>query len=462
MSALTVLAPEAVLLLAAVLVLFAEYLPVAKRSPAGFGAFAAAVAAGLGLLPHGTRSFFGTMLVVDPPATFVRVAVASLTAAFLLWLAGRGMPGERSREATSLALWATLGAMLMASANDLVTLYVAIELATMPAYALIGYARDREDSLEGTLKYYLLSLLTSLVMLYGFALLYALSGTTGYAALDVSNAGTVGVLAATFVTVGFFAKLSAAPFHYWAPDAYAGAPAPSVAFVSVVPKIAGLAAMARLLLALQEHVPALGGVLVAGAVASMLLGNLAAYPQTDIRRLMAYSGVAHVGYMLVALSTGTGVAAAAAVFYVIAYAVPSMAIMLVSAEEGVTLDELAGLAGRRPWKAWLSVGFFLSLVGIPPFLGFFGKFFVFSAALAGPADAVPLVVFAVLMSVVSLGYYFRVVRAMFGKPAEGAAAREPLAQSLASVVAIAALALATLAVGVAGSPLLGVLRFTLP
>jgi NADH-quinone oxidoreductase subunit N len=457
-SAVRLLLPELVLLAGAVVALFAELVPGLKRSPAGFGAIVAAVAAALAAaVPSGTTALFGGMLLVDPTSTFVRVAIASLTAAFLLWVAGRGMGGERSREAVALALFAALGGMLMASANDLVTLFIAIELGTMPAYVLIGYGRTRESSLEGTLKYYLLSLLTSLFMLYGLALLYALSGSTGYGALNLSRAGSVGVLAALFVAVGFLAKMSAAPFHYWAPDAYAGAPAASVAFVSSVPKIAGVAAMARLLTVLVAQTPGLAAALAVAAAVSMVLGNLAAYPQADIRRMMAYSGVAHVGYMLVALSTGTSLGASAAVFYVVAYAVPSMAIMLVAAEEGSNLDEIAGLGSRHPWKAWSMLVFLLSLVGIPPMAGFIGKLYLFTAAWSGGQGL--LVLLAVLMSVVSLGYYFRVVRAMFGKPV---APGQDVPRSAPAAIAIAGLVVATLAIGIAAAPLLGALGVSLP
>lgn len=454
--ALRMLASEAVLLVGACVALFAEHIPLLRRSVAGFGAFMAAAAALLVLLPHRTTPFFGSMLLVDQTASFARAAIGALTAVFLLWLAARGMGRERSREATALVLFAALGGMLMASANDLVTLYLAIELATIPAYVLIGYARHEERGLEGTLKYYLLSLLTSLIMLFGLALLFALSGSTGYGTIELAKAGSAGLLASLFVAVGFLAKMSAAPFHYWAPDAYAGAPAPSVAFLSSVPKIAGLVAMARLLTALAGHVPGLTLALGVAAVLSMLLGNLAAYPQTDIRRLMAYSGVAHVGYLLVALTSGpAGVGAAA--YYAVAYAVPSMAIMLIAAEEGLTLESLTALATRAPWKAWVSVLFFLSLVGIPPLAGFFGKLYVFGAALN---DArVGLVVFAVIMSVVSLGYYFRVVRAMFGRPVAEAPAAAP---SAVASVAIMLLAVAVIGVGVAAGPLLAALGFVFP
>jgi NADH-quinone oxidoreductase subunit N len=459
MGAYAHLIPEGMIALAAVIVLFAELVPGLRRAPAGCGAAVAAVAAAVALWAGPAGPLFGGMLLVDETATFVRISVCALSAVFLLWVEGRGFAGERPREAVSLVLFAAVGGMLMASANDLVTLFISIELATMPAYVLMGYARTNERSLEGALKYYLLSLLTSLVMLYGLALFYGVTGTTAYDAIDLSGSGIVGVLAALFVTVGFLAKLSAAPFHYWAPDAYAGAPAPAVAFVSSVPKVAGLAALVRLIVPLVGQATTLSYVLIAASVASMLLGNLAAYPQTDIRRLMAYSGIAHVGYVLLAVSAGTAIGASAAVFYSVAYAMPSMAIMLIAAEEGSRLEDLAGLSRRRPWIAWVAVGLLLSLVGIPPLVGFFGKLYLFGAAL--DAGLVSLVVVGVLMSAVSLGYYFRIVRAMFASSSAEHAAGRP-ALSVAGVGAIVLLFAGTLLIGIGSAPLLTMLGYSIP
>ncbi len=456
------LIPEGVLALGAIAVLFAEHLPGVRRSAAGFGALVALLAAIAARWTGTPGALFGGMLTHDGTAGVVRVALPALSAMFLLWVAGRGFGGERPREAVGLVLAATLGGMLMSAASDLVTLYISLELATMPAYVLMGYTRGRERNLEGALKYYLLSLLTSLVMLYGLALFYAVAGSTAYASIDLRSAGPVTALASLFVAVGFLAKMSAAPFHYWAPDAYAGAPAPAVAFVSSVPKIAAVAAMARLFTVITPQVPSMPAALAVAAIASMLLGNLAAYPQSDVRRLMAYSGIAHVGYLLVALAAGTDVGASAAVFYSIAYAVPSMAIVLISAEEGLRLDDLRGLSVRRPWTAWLAVGFLLSLVGIPPLAGFFGKLYLFSAALASPvAWLVGLVVVAALMSAVSLGFYFRIVRVMFAAAPEERAV-EAVAPSLTGDAALALLFAATLLLGVASAPVLAALGFALP
>ncbi len=449
MSALAWFIPEYLLLAGAFVALFAEL--IVRREGAGaaagalFAALAALSAAAIGVRPDAC----GGMLELDQVSVTVRVALALLSAVYLLWLVGRGMGSERSREAAALVLLATLGGMLMVAARDLMVLFISIELATMPAYVLMGYRRDDEHTLEGALKYFLLSMTTSLVMLYGFSFLFGIAGSTSFAVIAASpGGGLLGAFSAIFVFVGLLAKMSAAPFHYWAPDAYAGASPASVAFVSTVPKLAGAAVMVRLAALLAPGVPALPMVFAVASVASMLLGNLAAFPQSDIRRLMAYSGVAHTGYMLLALSAGSAAGNAAAIHYTIAYAVPSMAIMLLAAEEGTALDDFAGLAARRPAAAWVSVVFLLSLVGVPPMVGMFGKLVLFTAAL--DAGRLALVLLAVVMSVVSAGYYFRILRAAFF--AEGRAER--IAPAPSAGIAIVLLTAVTLSLGIFTGPLL--------
>jgi len=469
MSSYSLLAPEIILAVAAIVVLFAEWLPLGKRSAAGIGFVAALAAAVLAYSAETTGgTVLGGTLAFDGIATFARTGIAVLTAIYLLWLFGRGMDGERSSEAAALALFSAAGGMLLASARDLITLFIAIELSTMPAYILVGYKRNDQGGLEGTLKYFLLSLTTSLVMLYGFSFLYGISGSTMYA--DIAKApslGTLGAIGIAFAVVGMLAKLSAAPFHFWAPDAYAGASPSAVAFVSTVPKVAGAVALVELVAALPTKIPTGLGIAV-GLVAamSMILGNLAAYPQSDLRRLMAYSGVAHVGYLLLALTVrGTAAAMGAAVFYAIAYGAPSLAIMLVAAEEGTDLDDIAGLSVRRPWLAWTMTIFLLSLIGIPPLVGFFGKFYLISTALGAPVSAVAsrwiylLVGLAVVMSVISAGYYFRIVRAMFF--AEDRKAAAPLPLSGSATLAIVACLTIVLVMGVAAGPLLKHLSFVI-
>jgi len=457
------LLPEALVLVGALVALFGEFVPGRDRGSVLLGALLAFAAAAIVAVDAGGGSLFGGMLTFDSSARFVRAGVAGLTGVWLLWLSDRGIEGERSRDAAALAMFSAAGGMLLASSADLITMYMALELSTMPAYVLVGYRRGDVAGLEGALKYFLLSLLTSLIMLYGLSFLYGISGTTAFGGLTLEGAGPLGLVAGLLTLVGLFAKLSAAPFHFWAPDAYAGAPASTVAFVSTVPKIAGAVVLVRLLEVMLPGQPLLGPVVLVVSAASMLLGNLAALPQSDMRRLMAYSGVAHTGYLLLALASGTPYGYGAVLFYALAYAVPSLAVLLVVAEEGASLADLTGLASRRPPAAWAVVVWLLSLIGIPPLAGFFGKLYLFGAALDSASDPWRLsaVVLAVLMSVVSAGYYFRVIRAMFlaEEPSSQAA---PAAPALAAHAALLVAVAATVAIGVGASPLLRLLGFAAP
>jgi len=439
--------PELLLLLAAGWALFAEMLPGGDRGSAWVGAGLASVAAVLAAVMPTGGELFGGMLQFDGHARFARVGVAVLAALWLLWTAGRGE--GRIREAVALSLFSATGAMLMAEAAEMVTLVLALELATMPAYVLIGYRKMRIDGLEGALKYFLLSMLTSLVMLYGMSFLYGASGSTFFAQLDLSAAGPLGVLAVLLTFVGLFAKLSAAPFHYWAPDAYAGAEPWTVAFVSTVPKLTGVVALVRLTAAVAPTAPSIGPALLIASVASMLLGNLAALNQTDVRRMMAYSGVAHTGYLLLAVSTLTADGYGAAVFYALAYSLPSLGIMLIAAEEGPAVSDFDGLSQRRMASAWLMVVMLLSLVGIPPLAGFFGKLYLFLSAVS--SGLTTWVVVAVVMSVVSAAYYLRIVRASFmGENPD----HPELKPSLPAATAVALCVVLTVVLGVAASPAL--------
>lgn len=461
MTGYAVLLPEALLIVGALWALFAELLPGGDRGSAWLGAGLAVLASAFAAMqPMGAVGSFGNLLAFDGPARFARVAITVLVAVWLMWTAGRGT--GRVREAVALALFTAVGAMFMTEARELITLVVAVELATMPAYVLMGYRKDDVRGLEGALKYFLLSMLTSLLMLYGFSFLYGLTGSTHYAGLNLDAAGTLGLLALMLSLVGLLAKLSAAPFHYWAPDAYEGADPWAVAFVSTVPKVAGAVAIVRLLAAVAPGIAASGTVLVAIAAASMLLGNLGALNQTDVRRLMAYSGVAHTGYLLLGAATLSAGGYLAAVFYAVAYAFPSMAVMLVAAEEGPALADFNGLAERRPAVAWGLVALLLSLIGIPPFLGFFGKLGLFTAALGRGYNVV--VVLAVIMSVVSAGYYLRIVRAMFfAKPADDEAtgdlamAHLTVAPSRIASVALGVCVLVVIGLGIGAGPALSAL-----
>lgn len=456
MSGIALLTPEIVLLASALLALFADVFARGRsRAAAWIGAAGSAVAAiAAWATGHGSIALFGGQFVVDGAAQVARIATALMTAAFLVWLAGNGLKRGSIREFTSLVLLSALGAMVMASARDWVVLMLAMETATMPTYALMGFDRSDDRSLEGALKYFLLSMVASALFLYGMSFVISMSGSTAMAATKLEP-GAIGAVTAAFLLAGMLAKLAAAPFHWWAPDSYAGAPAASVAFVSSVPKIAALLAFARVVSVLVPQTASLVPMLIGAAVLSMLLGNFAAYPQQDMRRLMAYSGIAHVGYLLVGLAAGAA-GARAALLYSIAYALPSMGIMLVVAMVGDRLDDLRGLASRRPWAAWSTALLLLSLVGVPPLIGFIGKLYLFTAALSSGLTV--LVVLAITMSAVSAGFYFRVMRAMFFEGPVTTAEPAPRATLPAAVVIVCAIV--TLALGVASGPLLTAISFS--
>jgi NADH-quinone oxidoreductase subunit N len=302
-------------------------------------------------------------------------------------------------------------------------------------------------------------MIASALFFYGLSFVIGMSGSTALAATKMEP-GLIGAVAAAFLLAGLLAKLSAAPFQWWSPDAYAGAPAASVAFVSAVPKVAGLLAFARVVQVVAPQVPSVQLILIGGALLSMLIGNLAAYPQTDLRRLMAYSGVAHAGYLLVGLAAG-GPGLSAALLYAIAYAVPSMGVMLVVAHAGDSIVDIRGLATRMPWAAWAVVVMLLSLIGVPPLAGFIGKLALFTAALRG--QLAWLAVVAVAMSAVSAGFYLRIVRAMFFEKApDGGVPAAPAAVLALAKTIVVGCALATLAIGVAASPLVAAIAFAKP
>ncbi len=442
MTGYALIIPELLIVVAAAWALFAERLPGGDRGSARVAGALAFAAAGIAAISPVGGTLFGGALVFDGPARFTRAGVALIAAIWFLWTAS-GASG-RIREAVALAAFSATGGMLMASAAEMVLLVLAIELATMPAYVLIGYRRARLEGLEGALKYFLLSMLTSLLMLYGMSFLYGVSGSSRFDQIDLSAAGSLGVFAVLLTFAGLFAKLSAAPFHYWAPDAYSGAEPWTVAFVSTVPKAAGALALVRLVEAVAPTAPLASTMLLVVAVASMVLGNLAALTQTDVRRMMAYSGVAHTGYLLLGVAALSPAGYASAVLYSIAYALPSLGVMLVVAETGPALRDIAGLAQRRAAMAWMLVVLLVSLVGIPPLVGFFGKLYVFSAAV--DAGLVTWVLVALVTSVISAGYYLRIVRAAFFGEAAGAAA---VASPLTGHGTWAALAI-TVALTVAG------------
>ncbi len=450
-----ILAPEILLLVGALISLFVP----SGRVAAVVGALVTGAGAVAMFFVPQAAELFGGMLRLGTPELTMRFATLVLSFLFFLWVSARGWGGKRAREAVTMALFALLGALLLMSAENLVVIYIAIELATIPAYVLVGYAYDREGSLEGALKYLLLSMLTGLIMAYGFSLLYGATGSVDYASMDFVGSGRLVLMAGVFVLVGFFAKITAVPFHFWAPDAYEGADTTSTTFIATLAKIGPMAALVKFVAVAIPGMSGLAMVVMVAAVASMIIGNYVAMSQNDVRRMMAYSGIATTGYILLGVGSGSEAGEAGAVFFIIIYSIAAMGQLLVVAQEGATLADISGLYRRRPYAAWASVAFIFSIIGIPPLVGFFGKLVMFSAALeAGFGWAV---IVAILMSVISGGYAFKVLRAMF-TPGEGApaASEAPLLEDVAVEPQAPAIAAAVIMILAAASIVMSV--FTEP
>lgn len=417
------------LLLTVFWALFAELLPGKDRGAAYVGAAMSFAAAGLFAVADVDVLLFGNKVFFTADSRLIATAAAALGGLWMLWTAGRGV--GRIRESVALAALSMTGVALMASAFDMVVAVLALELASMPTYILIGYRRHRRRGLEGSLKYFLLSVLTQLFMVYGLSIMYGLVGTTNFEGLFRLPASPLSTVAVLLVLIGLFGKLSVAAFHYWAPDAYEGAEPWIVAYASAVPKLGALALATRVLLALSPSAVSTTSLLIAISILSMILGAFAALNQTDLRRLLAYSGVVNAGYMLIPLATfsvggslgSPSRAALIAIFYSVIYAIPGMGILLIAASEGGKVADLRGLSQRRPAAAASLAIFALSLVGVPPLAGFFGKFYLFTAGVSG--GQIVAVVIAVIMSVVSAFYYLRIIKAAYFDSETGSVEVDP-------------------------------------
>ena len=336
-----------------------------------------------------------------------------------------------------LLLLATSGMVLLVGAVDLVTVFLGIELLSIPIYVLAGFDRRKLRSNESALKYFLAGSFASALMLYGMALLYGATGETSYSGIAGYFAenllGPLALIGLGLVLVGFTFKISSVPFHQWTPDVYEGAPAAVTAYMSVTVKAAAFVALVRLAVATFGPVEGpLTNVLWWLAAATMVLGNLMAVIQDNVKRMLAYSSVAHAGYLLIGLVAASpgayGEAFAAVLFYLLAYAFTNLGAFGVvvalahNGQDAERFEEYAGLAKRRPALAALMTLFLISLAGIPGTAGFIGKFLIFSAAVerglaTGGSALIVLVVIAVLNSAISLGYYLRVVATMYFHPA---------------------------------------------
>jgi NADH-quinone oxidoreductase subunit N len=362
--------------------------------------------------------------------------------------------GHDRPEFYMLMMLSLSGMMLMGMANDLILIFLALELLSIPLYILAGFAWPRPESEESAMKYFVLGAFSSAIFVFGVALVYGATGATALPGVVAAAEGGTTLLllaGAALVLVGFGFKVAAAPFHMWTPDVYEGAPTVVTAFMSVGAKVGGFAALLRILIV---ALPTLGDTWVAAvsflAALTLILGNVLAIAQPNIKRMLGYSSIAHAGYILIAVAASfdnpDGISAA--LFYMFAYTFTNLGAFAVAVaverkeNEGVMLDDYKGLARRYPWIAICMAFFMLSLTGIPPTGGFAAKFFVFRTAIE--ADLVWLVLVGILTSVISAYYYLRVVFLMYFHDGESEMALKPALISAVAVAAVATLLLGIL------------------
>jgi NADH-quinone oxidoreductase subunit N len=436
-------APAIVVALTALLVLvldlsFFRRAPLARRFRASTAAACIGCVIALGVLAFSpaTGSLPAGMLVVSSLTQQVQAALL-LLAILVLLLVSSARFTPHVGEYCALHLFATTAMMLLVSTQNLLVLFITIEFLSLSLYILTGFDKESRQSAEAGLKYFLYGGMSAGILLFGMSLLYGLSGSLALAdvAAAVSKAPHDPLLALAIVMLlaGFGFKIAAAPFHMWAPEVYQGAPTSSAALIASSSKVASFFALFTVF---SLGLPGAGwGVVVALlAAVSMLWGNLAAIAQTSVRRLLAYSAIGHAGYMLIAVVVHSQQSMAALVYYVLTYALATVgAFAVLSALEGVdTIADFAGLGKRAPGLAFCLLIFLLSLAGIPPLAGFFGKFYVFVSALA-QRDLLWLVLLGLAMSVVSFYYYLKILKqAYVSEPAEDAPAIDvPLGTRLA-------------------------------
>ena len=395
------------------------------------------------------RLGFGGTVTTDGYALFFKVLFAANLALVAL-LSVRHFDAERVRPAEyySLLLLASTGMMLTASAAEFLILYLGLELMSLCAYVLVGITRDKAVSNEAAMKYFLLGSFASVLLLYGISLVYGVTGATDFAtiAAHLKAGTTTGApgqspllgIAIALIVGGLAFKIAAVPFHAWAPDAYEGASTPVAGFLAAGSKAAGLAALGRVcMVAFASEQGVWSAIMIVLAVLSMTVASLLALAQTNMKRMLAYSSVAHAGYALLGLIAGTADGASATMTYAFVYAFMTLGafgIVVGMGERGESLDGYRGLAANTPWTAWLMFLFLLSLTGIPPTAGFAAKFGVILSAVQ--SGHLFLAVLAVLCSVVSAFFYLRVAVLMFMTDApESAPGRFPAAVSAAVVLA---------------------------
>ena len=457
------LLPEIVLTLAGTLIMLLEALFHSEEQRKIFPSLTIAglvVALWAAFAANGSQgTAFQGMMVVDNFATFFRMLVIVVGVVAVCssseYLRRENHTGG---EYYALLLYSIVGQCIMAAANELIMIFIGLEISSIASYILAGYLRDDQRNNESALKYFLLGSFATAFLLYGVAWIYGATGSTNlseiHSVLTAPNPPPLGLVgtAAALMLVGLGFKISAAPFQAWAPDVYQGAPAPVAAFLSVGPKAAAFAILLRIFLGgfgsiADRWTPAVWVV----ALATMVVGNFAAILQSNVKRMLAYSSIAHAGYVLVAVTANSATGSAAVMFYLAAYAMTNLgafAVVTYFARKGeryVLIDDFAGLAERQPAMAAMMTIFLLSLIGVPLTGGFFGKFYIFKAAL--DAKLVWLTVLGLLNSAVAAYYYLRIMVVMYMyEPGEASDGLPPAGTALK--VAVYGSAIATLILGV--------------
>jgi NADH-quinone oxidoreductase subunit N len=447
---LLLLSPELILSTVGLGLIIAARHVQSARFAAGLviGTTAAAVFSGFAFSSESQRMGFGGTIAGDGYALFFKVLFA-VNLALVALLSVRHLDAERVRPAEyyALLLVASTGMMLTASAMEFLILYLGLELMSLCSYVLVGITRDKPTSNEAAMKYFMLGSFASVLLLYGISLAYGVTGATDFATIAAGlEAGTTTAqgqlpllrIAVAFIVGGLAFKIAAVPFHAWAPDAYQGASTPVAGFLAAGSKAAGLAALGRVcMVAFASEQRVWSEIMIVLAVLSMATGSLLALAQTNMKRMLAYSSVAHGGYALLGLLSGTADGASATMTYAFVYAFMTLGafgIMVGLGERGENLEGYRGLAASTPGTAWLMLLFLLSLTGIPPTAGFAAKFGVILSAVR--SGHIILAILAVLCSVVSAFFYLRVAVLMFMTDTqESAPARFPVMVSAALVLA---------------------------
>ncbi|HEY6970240.1 MAG TPA: NADH-quinone oxidoreductase subunit N [Candidatus Angelobacter sp.] len=418
----------------------------------------AAIAAAFYQLNYYGLAWFD-MVQVDSFSIFFHVLIPAISAICILAsLEYLDRQKINSGEYYGLILFGTVGMVLMSSAIELVLIFIALEISSISTYVLAGYRRRTAISTESSIKYFLLGSFATAFFLYGVALMYGATQSTSIpkiaAALGNTEFSTLVFTATALMLIGLGFKIAAAPFHVWTPDVYEGAPAPIVAFMSTGPKAAAFAVLLRVLFG--ANVTGWFWLIWVSAVLSMTIGNLGALVQNNVKRMLAYSSIAHAGYVLVAFAAGKEIGLTAAIFYTAAYAAMNVGAFAVvshfasTGEKYVSIDDYAGLGRRSPLLAFTLTIFLLSLIGIPLTGGFFAKYYVFSAALQ--ENLIWLTIIGVVNSAIAAYYYLRLIVVMYMREPATDIAPEPVSPAMSTALVLAAIA--TLFLGIIPSSVL--------